>query len=254
MNKKQVKKLEKKHNFRANPVLDQYFLINENTTQRIVRYGKIKPEETVLEIGPGLGFLTKQIAEKAGQVVTIEKDKDLEKTLKEQLEQYSNVKYIWDDCLEVEFPDFDKVISSLPYSISAPFTFKLLKHDFQKAVLIYQKEFGEKMVAEPGDSNYGRLSVMVQTYSKPKLREVIPRRNFYPKPDVDSALIELKPKSKQKDAKYDEFIREIFRYRNKNLDNAVEHGFGIEIEDDRKVKDLGLEELQNVYQSLKDKM
>ncbi len=252
--KKEIKKLERKHGFRANPVMDQYFLKDQSTIQRIVRHGRIKPDETVLEIGPGPGFLTREIAKKAEKVIAIEKDEELKPILKETLENHENIEYIWEDCLEVDYPEFDKTVSSLPFSISTPFTFKLLDYDFEKAVLVYQKEVGEKMTAEPGDSNYGRLSVMAQTYFDVKLREVIPKTRFYPKPEVDAAVMILEPKEKERDEKYDEFIREIFRYRNKNLHNAVEHGFDIDMQDDRKVKDLSLEELEEVYGEIKSKM
>ncbi|MFW5902864.1 MAG: 16S rRNA (adenine(1518)-N(6)/adenine(1519)-N(6))-dimethyltransferase RsmA [archaeon] len=248
---KKIRKLEGKHGFRANPVLDQYFLRNKSIIQRIARYGRIKSTETVLEIGPGPGFLTQEIAEKAGKVIAIEKDKKLKPLLDQRLKKYDNIEYIWEDCLEVDYPEFDKTISSLPFSISTPFTFKLLDYDFEKAVLVYQKEVGEKMVAEPGDSNYGRLSVMIQTYYKPKLREIISKRHFYPMPKVDSAVMILEPRGKERNKKYDKFIREVFRYRNKNLRNAMKHGFSIDRSDDRKVKDLSLEELEEVFKEIK---
>jgi len=252
--KKRIRKLENKYGFRANPVLDQYFLKNESIIKRIARYGGIKPTDTVLEIGPGPGFLTQEIAEKAGKVIAIEKDKELKPVLKERLMKYKNIEYIWDDCLEIDYPEFNKTISSLPFSISTPFTFKLLDYDFEKAVLVYQKEVGEKMVAESGESNYGRLSVMIQTYYKPELKEIISKRHFYPMPKVDSAVMVLEPRDKERDEKYDKFIREIFRYRNKNLRNAMKHGFNIDREDDRKVKDLSLEELEEVYNKIKEEI
>ncbi len=252
--KKKVKKLEAKHGFRANPVLDQYFLTNENIIRRLVRYARIDSNNKVLEIGPGTGTITQKIAEKAGKVVTIEKDEELKEPLKEELSNYDNIEYIWGDCLEIDFPEFDKIVSALPYGISAPLTFKLTQYDFDKASLVYQKEFGEKMEAEPGDSNYGRLSVMAQTYFNVKLREIVSRDNFYPEPEVDSAIVILKPKDKERDERYDEFIREIFRYRNKNLSNAVELGFNINMDDNRKVKDLSLEDLDDLYEELKEKL
>jgi len=252
--KQKIQKQERKHGFRANPLKDQYFLKNNQTIQRIARHGRIKPNETVLEIGPGPGYLTKEIAKEANKVIAIEKDKELKPILEQTLKDQDNIEYIWDDCLEVEYPEFDKTVSSLPFSISTPFTFKLLDYNFKKAVLVYQKEVGEKMTAEPGDSNYGRLSVMTQTYFNPKLREILPREEFYPKPEVDAAVIILEPREKERDKKYDKFIREIFRYRNKNLHNAVEHGFNIDIQDKRKVKDLSLEELEEVYGEIKSEI
>ncbi len=248
---KKVRKLEKKYGFRANPVLDQYFLINEDVIRRIVRYGRINKKDTVLEIGPGLGFITDKIAKRAGKLEAIEKAKNIKPVLEEELRQHDNINFTWEDCMKTKFPKFNKVISSLPFSISGPLTFKLVDYDFDKAVLVYQKEFAEKMKAKPGDSNYGRLSVMAQTYFKVKLREIVKRSAYYPQPDVDTAIVILTPRKTEKDPKFDEFIRQVFRYRNKKLSNAVKLGFNTDINDDRKVKELGLKELRKAYQEIK---
>lgn len=252
--KKKTKKLEAKHGFRANPVLDQYFLNNKKVIERFVRYARINSNDTVLEIGPGLGYVTQEIAKKANKVIVIEKDEQLKKPLTEELSSYDNIEYIWKDCLEIGFPKFDKIISSLPYGISAPITFKIAEHDFEKASLMYQREFGEKMKAKPGESNYGRLSVMAQTHFNVKLKEIVPKTNFYPKPDVDSAIITLTPTEKEINEKYSDFIREIFRYRNKNLSNAIKLGFNTTIEDERKVKDLSIKQLEETYEKIKNQI
>lgn len=252
--KKKVKKLERKYGFRANPVLDQYFLIDEDVVRRIVRYGKINNKDTVMEIGPGLGFITRKIAKRAGKVKAVEKAENLKPVLEEEVREYDNVEFTWKDCMKIKFPTFNKVISSLPFSISGPLTFKLADYEFEKAVLVYQKEFGEKMKAKPGDSNYGRLSVMAQHYFNIKLREIVKRSSYYPQPDVDTAIVVLTPRNVEKDKGFDEFIRQVFRYRNKNLSNAVKLGFKIDIDDDRKVKELGLPELKEVYGEIKNRM
>lgn len=240
--------LYSKYNFRASPVLDQNFLIDSGVLEREVRYTEIDETKTVLEIGPGLGFLTEKLARAAKKVVAIEKDRRLEPLLKGELSSLQNVEFIFGDCLEVEWPKTDIIISNLPYSISAPFTFRLLDYSFESAIVCYQKEFAEKMVTEPGDPDYGRLSVMAQYYFEPEILEVVPKSAFWPQPKVDSAIVDLNPREGvERDGKFDDFVRELFRYPSKNVRNAVQIAFKKDIEDDRKVDTLGIPEIKELY-------
>lgn len=233
-------------------MLDQYFLINQAVIERAVKYGEVGSSDTVLEIGPGLGFLTKEIASHAGKVIAVEKDKRLKPVLEEELKDYSNVEVVFADFLKLDKTlEFNKVVSSIPFSLSSEITFKLLDYDFDLALLFYQKEFGEKMVAKPGSKNYGRLSVMVQYYYEAELKEVVPRTNFYPQPKTDSVIVCLKKKPIERDKVFDVFIRELFRYKNKKVGNAFEIAFGKKLDDDRKVFTLSLEDLKELYEKLK---
>ena len=140
--------------------LGQHFLINTAIAQKEIKQANIQSDDTVLEIGPGKGILTNLIAEKAKQVVAIEIDKKLYMSLKKAISE--NVYLINADALKYDFndlPRFTKIISNLPFQISSPITFKFLKYDFKKAVLIYQKEFANRMFAKPGEKDYSRLSV-----------------------------------------------------------------------------------------------
>ena len=246
-----ISSLSAKYGFRASFVLDQYFVVDPGVIEREIRYGELEFSDTVLEIGPGLGFLTEQLARNVQKVIAIEKDKRLEPVLSQELRGYGNIEYIWADALETQWPKFNKIISNIPYSISAPLTFKLLEYDFDKAVLCYQKEFAEKMIAPPGSDEYGRLSVMVQYYFDARLLEVVPKIAFYPQPKVDSAIVSLVRKDVKRDPGFDSFIRELFRYPSKDVHNAVKFGFKKEIEDSRKVFTLDLSELRKLYEKLK---
>jgi len=240
-----------KYGFRPSFVLDQYFMIDPGVIEREVRYGELEFSDTVLEIGPGLGFLTEQLARSVQKVIAIEKDKRLEPVLSQELKGYANIEYVWGDALETDWPKFNKIISNIPYSISAPLTFKLLEYDFDKAVLCYQKEFAEKMVAEAGSNDYGRLSVMVQYYFEPKILEVVPKNAFYPQPKVDSAIVSLVRKDVKREPDFDVFIRELFRYPSKDVHNSVKIAFKKDIEDQRKLFTLDIPALRKLYERLK---
>ncbi|NYZ79835.1 ribosomal RNA small subunit methyltransferase A [Candidatus Micrarchaeota archaeon] len=232
-------------------MLDQYFIVNEGVIDRAIRYADVNKNDTVLEIGPGLAFITTEMAKKAGKVIAIELDKRLERVLKEEMKEYPNFELVMGDALKVVFPKFNKIVSAIPYSASAPITFKLLDYDFDAAVLFFQREFGEKMLAQPCEHEYGRLSVMAQYYFDVELKEVVPRSLFYPQPKVDSVIVLLKKKNVKRDPGFDVFIREIFRYKNKNVSNAVKMGIGKEIADERKVDSLEVAELRELYERLK---
>jgi len=147
--------------------IGQNFLIDKKVAERELEYASIEKNDVVLEIGPGKGIITKLLSEKAQKVIAIEIDEKLVSELKEFLPD--NVLLISGDALKVDFdllPKFNKIVSNLPFHISSPITFKLLDFDFSLAVLIYQKEFAERMVAKSGSKDYSRISVGVYYRSK----------------------------------------------------------------------------------------
>jgi len=170
----------------------QNFLVDDRVADRHVEYAGITSTEEVLEVGPGLGVLTTRLAAKAGRVVAIEADHKLASYLRGGLP--SNVELIEGDALKVPFPRFDKFVSNLPYSISTPIIFKLLEHKFQRAVVMLQKEFADRMVAAPDTDDYSRLTVSVAYRAECRVLERVPRTRFWPAPKVDSALVELVPR------------------------------------------------------------
>ena len=175
--------------------LGQNFLVDENIAELEVKKADIKKNDIVLEIGPGKGILTKILAKKAKKVIAIELDENLINNLRKTLPE--NVDLIHDDALKVDFETlskFNKIVSNLPFKISSPITFKLLDYDFELAILIYQKEFAERLIASLGSKNYSRLSVGLYYKSKCEIIRTIPRTCFRPQPKVDSSMVRIVPR------------------------------------------------------------
>ncbi|GFO97670.1 dimethyladenosine transferase [groundwater metagenome] len=200
---------------------DQHFLIDKLVIDRIIEYGKLNIQDTVLEIGAGYGNLTGKLAGKAGRVIAIEADPELAASLY----GWENVEVIVGDALKTDFPEFNKVISNLPYSISSPVTFKLLRCRFEFGILMYQYEFAKRMVAAPGGRDYGRLSISVQHYADVEILEVVPPTSFRPQPEVKSAIVKLVPRPAPYRVKdegfFMKFITAVFSQRRKKLRNAI---------------------------------
>ncbi len=200
---------------------DQHFLADEGILNRIIGYGKLNKKDIVLEIGAGSGNLTEKLAENAGWVIAVEADAELAASLN----RWENVDVIIGDALKIEFPHFNKVISNLPYSISSPVTFKLLRHKFELGILMYQYEFAMRMVALPKSKDYGRLSVAVQYYADVEILEAVPRSAFITPPEVSSAIVKLVPRPSPYKVKDEElfmkFLRAVFSQRRKKLRNAI---------------------------------
>jgi 16S rRNA (adenine1518-N6/adenine1519-N6)-dimethyltransferase len=170
----------------------QNFLVDDRVADRQIEYAELSQQDTVLEVGPGLGMLTGRLAASAGRVIAIETDAKLASYLRGRLPE--NVELIEGDALEVPFPRFDRFVSNLPYSISSPIIFKLLEHNFEKGVVMLQKEFADRMVAKPNTDDYSRLTVNVFYRAECRILETVPRSRFWPSPKVDSAIVELVPR------------------------------------------------------------
>lgn len=184
----------------------------------MVDYADLKPKDIVLEIGPGKGIVTREIAKKC-KVIAIERDKKLLEFLKD----IDNLEIIVGDACEVEFPKFNKIISSLPYQISSPITFKFFEYDWDVAILIYQKEFAQRFFAKPGDKNYSRLTIGVNYYCRPERLEKISKGRFRPIPKVDSVMVKLikkKPEFETND-KFWELVKNLFQHKKKTVKNAL---------------------------------
>lgn len=190
----ETKGVLRRYGLRPRGRLGQNFIVDEGALERQVGYADLGPRDTVLEIGPGIGTLTALLLEKAGKVYALEKDRRMVGVLRERFKGVENLVLVAEDALEAELPPMTKVVSNIPYSISSPLTFKLLRHGFERAILTYQLEFAARMVALPGDRDYSRLSLAVYYYARARVLEVLPPRAFYPKPKVESAVVELVPK------------------------------------------------------------
>lgn len=202
---------------------DQHFLIDSRVIGRIIDYANINDDDVVLEIGAGAGNLTKALAAKAAKVVAIESSGRLAEMLRDL--ELPNVEIIHSDALKIDLPEFDKVVSNLPYSISSDITFKLLGHDFRLGILMYQYEFAKRMVATPGTRDYSRLSICVQYFADVELLESVPKTAFRPQPEVKSAIVKIVPRSPtlnvlNKDFFFD-FVTAVFTQRRKQMRNVI---------------------------------
>lgn len=170
----------------------QNFLIDDRVAQRHVGYAEIVEGDRVLEVGPGLGILTSKLIDLSDDVTCIELDEILAEHIRQTFGD--RLKLIEGDAMKIKFPPFERFVSNLPYSISTPIIFKLLEHDFKKAVVMVQKEFADRMVATVGTDDYSRLTVNLFYKADCRILENVPASRFKPKPKVDSALVEIVPR------------------------------------------------------------
>ena len=203
--------------------LGQNFLLDDSVVSRSVGFADLSSKDTVLEIGPGLGNLTEELLKTGAKVVGVEQDLAFCKFLERRFGD--RVRIVQADAVKAFLPEFNKVVSNLPYQISSPITFKLLDIGFDVAVLMLQREFAERMIAKPGTEDYGRLSVGgdYRAYCEIMLR--VPRHAFWPQPKVDSCVVRLVPKPppfklKDRQVFYD-VPRAIFSHRRKKILNSL---------------------------------
>jgi 16S rRNA (adenine1518-N6/adenine1519-N6)-dimethyltransferase len=219
--------------------LSQNFLINENAAKRIVESLNLKKNETVLEIGPGKGALTKHLIYKSRRVIGVEIDKRLCEFLKKRFSFYKNLEIINKDFLKIDFektisPDKKiKVIGNLPYQITSPALALLLenKKRIKSAVLMVQKEVAQRICAQPGNKNWSPLSIGIQLYSDPDILFKLKPSSFKPAPKVESTVIKLvflkKPKVKIEDEVFfPRLVKAAFSQRRKMILNSVSASLG----------------------------
>ncbi len=250
--------LLKKYNIHPKKSLDQHFLIDKVAIKKELDAAKIKKTETILEIGPGPGTLTKELIKQAKKVIVIELDSSLAAMLKKEFA--GSIEIINADALKIEYPPFDKCVSNIPYSISGKLTMKLgeLK---KPAVLMYQKEFAERLVAKPGEKAYSRLSVMAQYYFTPEYITKVSKTSYYPVPKVDSAIVRLTPKKKNQKIKDAEIFKKtvsaLFMHKNQKAKKALYHSrhmFNLDKAASKKITESMPEPETKVYQLDIDKI
>lgn len=226
-----------KYNFHIQKKYGQNFLIDTGVLERIVDAAEITREDCVMEIGPGIGTMTQYLAERAGEVVAVEIDKNLIPILEETLAGYDNVTIINADILKVDINKIVeeknqgrpiKVVANLPYYITTPIIMGLLEaHVPLKSITVMvQKEVADRMQVGPGTKDYGALSLAVQYYAKPEIVANVPPNCFIPRPNVGSAVIRLSryeepPVHVQDEARFFSLIRAAFNQRRKTLVNAL---------------------------------
>ncbi len=219
-------------------IMSQNFLVNSHILERQIDYAVVSKDDKVLEIGGGTGVLTERLARKAGHVFCIEFDKMLASYLRKKFKSNENVTIIEGDVLKLDLPEVNKIVANLPYHISSPITFKLLKTKFEIAILMYQLEFAKRMIALPKTEDYSRLSANLQYQAEVKIVEKISKGNFYPPPKVDSAIVEIKlrieelpvdPKS------YGIITRILFNTKNKLVSTVFYSFFKKSLEKDQRI-------------------
>ncbi len=176
--------------------LSQNFLYDPAILRKIIQVAGVGPEDTVVEIGPGPGSLTRMLAERAGRVVAVELDRDLYSRLKAKCADLENLELVQGDALEYPYEKLGtpfRVVANIPYHITTPIIFRLLEHRrmLKSMTLTVQKEVAERVAARPGSKTYGVLSVMVQYHGRARMKFVIPKGAFRPVPRVDSACLHL---------------------------------------------------------------
>ncbi|MDI6886654.1 MAG: 16S rRNA (adenine(1518)-N(6)/adenine(1519)-N(6))-dimethyltransferase RsmA [archaeon] len=222
----EVKKILVERGIKATRRLGQYFLIDDGVATRMVEYAGVERGDVVLEIGAGVGSLTEKLERKAKKVYAVEKDGELCEVLRERCNK-SKTEVLEGDIMKLELPTFDKVVASIPFSLSSPITYKLLLHNvgFGVAVLLYQKEFAQKMSANPGTKLYGRLSVITQALAGIEILELVHREAFYPSPPVTTAIVRLRENEVENKEKFFELVTAAFGQRRKKMSSIFKTSF-----------------------------
>lgn len=235
-----IKYIMEKYGFRFSKSLGQNFLISEFVIEDILDGAEISEEDYILEVGPGIGVMTKAMANRAKQVAAIEIDKSLLPVLSETLADCDNVEIVSGDVLKLDINEVidtklegnkAKVVANLPYYVTTPIIMKLLEEDINVSdiVVMVQKEVADRMVSPPNNKTYGALSVAVQFYSEPEIITKVPRTSFMPQPNVESTVIRLKvrenPPVELEDKKvFFATVKAAFAMRRKTLLNTIANG------------------------------
>lgn len=236
----ETKYIMNKYKIKANKSLGQNFLISEKVVNSIVESSEITKEDLVIEIGPGLGTLTKELLEKAGKVICIELDKNMIKILEDRFSLYNNFEVILNDVLKVDLNSIikkekeknnlknAKIVANLPYYITTPIIMKLLeeKLDLESITVMIQKEVADRLIAIPGEKDTGAITYAVYYYSVAEKILEVPKESFIPEPEVTSEVIKLKIRRneivgvKDKELMF-KIIKNAFMQRRKTLLNAL---------------------------------
>lgn len=249
--------------------------MDRRVVQRIIAAAEVKPDETVLEIGPGLGALTRELVHRAAKLYLVEIDPELARRLQEEFANQEHVRVIAADFLSLDlsasFPEEKiKVVANLPYNVATPILFRLLeeRRRFPEAIVMLQKEVAERLSARPGSKAYGALSVLVQLYARVERKFTVAPGSFSPPPQVESQVVFLTLQEVQRVPLEDEeafrrVVRAAFGQRRKTLRNAL-RGLLVNLAQDpfleagidpsRRGETLGLEEFAALANSLARQM
>ncbi|MBQ3146753.1 MAG: ribosomal RNA small subunit methyltransferase A [Oscillospiraceae bacterium] len=235
-----MKPLLSQHGFHFSKAKGQNFLISRWVPEQIAAYSGVDQNTGVLEIGPGVGPLTQQLALRAGKVCAVELDRRLEPILKLTVGEFPNLQIIWDDVLKQDIPALVKekfpglrpaACANLPYYITSPILSALLEAEcFDTVTVMVQKEVAQRIAAKPGSADYSAFTVFCQYYAQPELLFDVPAHCFLPQPKVTSAVVSLHVRKEKpwEIADRDIFFRTVrasFAMRRKKLANGLASGF-----------------------------
>jgi 16S rRNA (adenine1518-N6/adenine1519-N6)-dimethyltransferase len=228
-----VRKMVAQYEIHPRKRLGQSFLEDRNIIRRIVALAEPAGDETVVEIGAGLGSMTEELAKSAGRLIALEVDQRLVGVLRERFAGQDRVEVLQTDVLKYDFSSACpggriKVVGNIPYHISSPILFRLL--DFRRSIssmiLMFQKELADRITAPPGTKDYGIPSVLVARYTRATCELTVPPTCFYPVPDVVSSVLRITVRQDPNllnEALFAKFVRAAFAQRRKTLWNNLRH-------------------------------
>ena len=274
---KYLKELIDIHGFNFSKSLGQNFLIDGNIVRKIVHDAGIGSQDYVLEVGPGIGTLTEELALRAKKVVAVEIDDKLAPILDITLKDYDNIEIVWGDILKTDIKTLIdeklgggpvKVVANLPYYVTTPIIARFLEEDLkiESLTIMVQKEVAARMVSKEGSKVYGSLSVFVNFYSQPEIILKVPKTVFMPSPKIDSSVIKMVMKKELPDVDKDKFFKVVkasFSKRRKTVLNALStYGFdltkeeiktsleSIDVNPSSRAEDLSLETFVKITKAL----
>jgi 16S rRNA (adenine1518-N6/adenine1519-N6)-dimethyltransferase len=217
--------------------LGQHFLVDKGIIMAIVRTAQVNSGDVVVEVGPGVGEMTRLLASRAKRVIAIEVDESMVAVLEDRLAEYENIVLLRGDALQFDFLGESrkwgeklKVVSNLPYNISTQLVLRFveMREAFSTMTLMFQREVAERIVAIPGGKQYGILSILLQLYCDTSVRLKVPPSSFYPRPKVESAVVNFhflqRPRVEIEDeAMFRDVVKASFGHRRKTLKNALKN-------------------------------
>jgi 16S rRNA (adenine1518-N6/adenine1519-N6)-dimethyltransferase len=267
----EIRKTLRQSGLKARKKLGQHFLTDQSIVETIISAAELSPSDFVIEVGPGLGILTSELARRAGQVTAIELDTRLATQMKQKLFSFPNVSIVNADILKVDLSEIlgdkasYKVVANIPYYITSPILQYFMEASLKPSLLVVmmQKEVGDAIVAGPGDMTM--LAISMQVYSKPRVICYVPSQSFYPQPKVDSAIIRFDmlplPAVKVADIRsFLSFVKCGFRSPRKQLRNSLAQGLNRKptdiislltesnIDPQRRPETLSIQEWQRLYE------
>lgn len=235
-----VRRAMEEHDFTFRRSLGQHFLVDGNTLRNIIRAAQVTEDDTVIEIGAGIGTLTRALASVAHRVLAMEIDARLQPILKDTMDQYDNVGILSADALKLDWTDFwekhglgrAKLVANLPYYVTSPLLLNLFSESvpLESITVMIQREVAERFTAASGTKSYGTLTVLASYYSEVEIRHIVPPTVFMPRPEVDSAIVKFTLRPYVLEATDPDLLWDVvnwgFGQRRKTLANALASNLG----------------------------